>query len=117
VLVILFSAVQPTFHSLYNVGNMLTEGAGPILIAMGLVFVLLLGEIDLSAGYAAGVCAFVMVRLMVGYNYNWFITMGAAVLTGVVHRFPHRLVAGEDTHSVVCRDAGFLPGFPGCRRC
>ena len=87
VLVILFSAVQPTFHSLYNVGNMLTEGAGPILIAMGLVFVLLLGEIDLSAGYAAGVCAFVMVRLMVGYNYNWFITMGAAVLTGVVIGF------------------------------
>ncbi len=36
---------------------------------MGLVFVLLLGEIDLSAGFAGGVCAAVMVRLMVGYDH------------------------------------------------
>jgi D-xylose transport system permease protein len=84
VLVILFSAVQPTFRGLYNFGNMLTEGSGPILLAMGLVFVLLLGEIDLSAGFAGGVCAAVMVRLMVGYNQPWPITIGAALLTGVV---------------------------------
>jgi len=84
VLVILFSAVQPTFRGLYNFGNMLTEGSGPILLAMGLVFVLLLGEIDLSAGFAGGVCAAVMVRLMVGYNLAWPITIGAALLTGLV---------------------------------
>ncbi len=54
VLVILFSIVQDTFASNYNFGNMLTEGPAPALLAMGLVFVLLLGEIDLSAGYAAG---------------------------------------------------------------
>jgi D-xylose transport system permease protein len=84
VLVILFSAVQPTFRGLYNFGNMLTEGSGPILLAMGLVFVLLLGEIDLSAGFAGGVCAAVMVRLMVGYDLPWPITIGAALLTGVV---------------------------------
>ena len=47
---------------------MFTEGTGTIFIAMGLVFVLLLGEIDLAAGYTAGVCAAVMVRLMVGYE-------------------------------------------------
>src|SRR6201999_215609 len=40
VLVILFSLVQSTFFSLYNLGNMLTEGSGPILLAMGLVFAL-----------------------------------------------------------------------------
>jgi D-xylose transport system permease protein len=84
VLVILFSAVQPTFRGLYNFGNMLTEGSGPILLAMGLVFVLLLGEIDLSAGFAGGVCAAVMVRLMVGYNLPWPITIGAALITGMV---------------------------------
>ena len=70
-LVILFSAIQPTFRGLYNFGNMLTEGSGPVLLAMGLIFVLLLGEIDLSAGFAGGVCAAVMVRLMVGYDMPW----------------------------------------------
>jgi D-xylose transport system permease protein len=83
VLVILFSAIQPTFRGLYNFGNMLTEGSGPILLAMGLVFVLLLGEIDLSAGFAAGVCAAVMVRLMVGYDLPWPVTIGAALVTGM----------------------------------
>ncbi len=87
ILVILFTLVQNTFASLYNFGNLLTEGAGPILLAMGLVFVLLLGEIDLSAGYAAGVCAAVMVRLTSGYGYAWPISIGAAILTGVVIGF------------------------------
>jgi D-xylose transport system permease protein len=84
VLVILFSLLQPSFHKLYNVSVLLTEGSGPIVIAMGLVFVLLLGEIDLSAGYAAGVCAAVMVRLMVGYSAPWPVSIGAALVTGVV---------------------------------
>jgi D-xylose transport system permease protein len=84
VLVILFSALQPTFRGLYNFGNLLTEGSGPILLAMGLVFVLLLGEIDLSAGFSGGVCAAVMVRLMVGYDQPWPITIGAALVTGLV---------------------------------
>jgi D-xylose transport system permease protein len=84
VLVLLFSAIQPTFRGLYNLGNMLTEGSGPVLLAMGLVFVLLLGEIDLSAGFAGGVCAAVMVRLMVGYDLPWPVTIGAALVTGMV---------------------------------
>jgi D-xylose transport system permease protein len=83
-LYVLFSILQPTFGGLYNLGNMLTEGAGPIFIAMGLVFVLLLGEIDLSAGFAAGVCACVMVRLMVGYHAPWPVSIGAAIITGVI---------------------------------
>ena len=86
-LVILFSIVQDTFASNYNFGNLLTEGSGPALLAMGLVFVLLLGEIDLSAGYAAGVCAAIMARLMSGYNSPWPITIGAAIVTGVIIGF------------------------------
>jgi D-xylose transport system permease protein len=84
VLVILFGLLQPSFASLYNTAVLLTEGSGPIVIAMGLVFVLLLGEIDLSAGYAAGVCAAVMVRVMVGYNAPWPVSIGLALLTGIV---------------------------------
>jgi D-xylose transport system permease protein len=84
VLVVLFGSIQHTFRGLYNFGNMLTEGSGPILLAMGLVFVLLLGEIDLSAGFAAGVCATIMVRLMEGYNAPWPVGIGAALLAGVI---------------------------------
>jgi D-xylose transport system permease protein len=60
ILVIVFSQLSSFFLSIGNLAN-LTGQAGPtIFIAMGLTFVLLLGEIDLSAGTAGGVCATVM---------------------------------------------------------
>ena len=84
VLVLVFLAVQPVFRGLYNFGNMFTEGSATIFIAMGLVFVLLLGEIDLAAGFTAGVAASVMARLMEGYDEGWWVTIPAAIVTGVV---------------------------------
>jgi D-xylose transport system permease protein len=86
-LTVIFSLAQPSFHSLFNLGNMFTEGSATIFIAMGLVFVLLLGEIDLAAGYTAGVAAAVMGRLMIGYDLGWEITIPAALVTGLIIGF------------------------------
>jgi D-xylose transport system permease protein len=87
VLAVIFSIAQPSFHSLFNFGNMFTEGTATIFIAMGLVLVLLLGEIDLAAGYTAGVSAAVMVRLMVGYGWSWWASIPSALVTGLVIGF------------------------------
>jgi D-xylose transport system permease protein len=57
VLVIVFASLSSTFYTLNNMANLLSQGAGTTVIAIGLVFVLLLGEIDLSAGTASGVTA------------------------------------------------------------
>ena len=57
VLLLLFTALSSDFFTLTNIANLLQQGAGQTIIAMGIVFVLLLGEIDLSAGTASGVCA------------------------------------------------------------
>ena len=57
VLALLFSQVSDQFLSAFNLGNIPGQGAYIAVIAMGLVFVLLLGEIDLSAGTAGGACA------------------------------------------------------------
>jgi D-xylose transport system permease protein len=83
VLAVIFSLAHPQFHTVFNFGNMFTEGTATIFIAMGLVFVLLLGEIDLAAGYTAGVASAVMIRLMVGYGWNWYLTIPAALVTGL----------------------------------
>ena len=54
-LVVLFAILRPDqFPTKLNWANLLNQSAAVIFIAMGLVFVLLLGEIDLSAGYTAG---------------------------------------------------------------
>jgi D-xylose transport system permease protein len=64
-LVIMFAAMSDVFMSLNNVANLLAQGAGRTIIAMGIVFVLLVGEIDLSAGTASGVCAALMAMHLV----------------------------------------------------
>ena len=63
VLCAVFSIVRPVFLSAGNFANLFTQGAAVTVIAMGLVFVLLLGEIDLSAGFASGVCAAILANV------------------------------------------------------
>jgi D-xylose transport system permease protein len=60
VLVIIFSNVSSVFLSRGNFASLLTQAAQVSVLAMGMVFVLLMGEIDLSAGTAGGVCAATM---------------------------------------------------------
>jgi D-xylose transport system permease protein len=60
VLVVVFALLSDSFLGLGNIANLLAQGAGQTIIAMGIVFVLLIGEIDLSAGTASGVAASVM---------------------------------------------------------
>lgn len=66
-LFILFTLLDSggTFPSLLNIANLLQQGAGRTIIAMGLVFVLLTGEIDLAAGTASGLAASLMALYLV----------------------------------------------------
>lgn len=57
VLGVIFSQVSNQFLSKGNIGALPGQGAYIAIIALGLVFVLLLGEIDLSAGTTGGICA------------------------------------------------------------
>jgi D-xylose transport system permease protein len=68
VLCLIFGIAKPVFFTERNFANLFTQGAPVTIIAMGLVFVLLLGEIDLSAGFASGVCATIMSVLLVEHG-------------------------------------------------
>lgn len=57
ILAIIFNGANNLFLSKGNFANFLTQAAPVAILAMGTVFVLLLGEIDLSLGTATGVCA------------------------------------------------------------
>ncbi len=88
VLVLVFATQSENFLTLNNTANLIAQGAGKMIIAMGLVYVLLLGEIDLSAGTASGVCASVMAMHYVeagnllggmGTTVFWVFEVGMAV--------------------------------------
>ncbi len=84
-LVIVFSILKPQqFTNAFNFANLINQGAAVTVLAMGLVFVLLLGEIDLSAGYTAGTAASVMGIVMTRHDYNWIVSIVACLFTGVV---------------------------------
>ena len=84
-LVILFGALEgSTFLSIFNFANLINQSAAIIVLAMGLVFVLLLGEIDLSAGFAAGTAAAILAVALNSWGLAWPLALLAALLTGVV---------------------------------
>ncbi|MFY1673242.1 sugar ABC transporter permease [Plantactinospora sp. WMMB334] len=87
VLCVVFAALRPNFMTEGNFANLFTQGAAVTLIAMGLIFVLLLGEIDLSAGFASGVCAAVLAQLVTLHGYPWYVAAAAAIATGMVIGF------------------------------
>ena len=84
-LITVFSILRPhTFTNSFNFANLINQGAAVIVIAMGLVFVLLLGEIDLSAGYAAGTCGGVTGIVMTRHDWPWWLSILTGLFTGVV---------------------------------
>ncbi|MEV4557437.1 sugar ABC transporter permease [Kitasatospora sp. NPDC049285] len=88
---IIFQWKTGSFLNADNLTNITKWIAGPGLIATGIVFVLLLGEIDLSLGSIAGVTAAISSVLAVRQGVNEWIAVLigilAAVAMGAVHGF------------------------------
>ena len=112
VLVILFSILSTSFLTPLNLANLLTQSATLMTLAMALVFVILLGEIDLSAGVTSGVTAAVFVVLVFN-GTNWLIALGIAFLVGLaIGTFIGFFVARVGIPSFVVTLGLFL-GFQG----
>ncbi|MGN6125704.1 MAG: sugar ABC transporter permease [Humibacter sp.] len=83
VLAILFAFLSPYFLTERNFANLLTQAATLVMLGMALVFVILLGEIDLSAGVTGGVamCAFIV--LVDVAKWNTWLALGVGFLIGL----------------------------------
>ena len=105
----IFGAMSNVFLTPGNFANLLTQAAAVTVIAMGLVFVLLLGEIDLSAGYAAGVSGAVLVILITNHQVAWYIAFPISIAVGGLLGFIlGSLVARVGIPSFVVTLAAFL---------
>lgn len=80
VIILIFQTQNSHFLSASNLVNLINQAALFIVFGMAEIFILLLGEIDLSIGFNAGVGAAITAELAAPpHNQNWFI----AVLAGV----------------------------------
>jgi len=84
VLFIVFGIANDRFLSNLNMANLATQAGSIIILAMALVPVLLLGDIDLSAGVAGSTGAAVMGLMIVKHDQPWGLAVVAALVTGAV---------------------------------
>jgi D-xylose transport system permease protein len=78
----IFQAQEDRFLSATNLTNLVLQITGVGLISVGVVLVLLLGEIDLSVGAVSGLCAAVMAVLSVKHGWSPVLAIAAGVLAG-----------------------------------
>jgi D-xylose transport system permease protein len=88
---IVFQTQNSAFLTAGNFVNLIVQSAAYAIIAMGIVFVLLLGEIDLSVGYVSGVAG-VLVAILLTPDGNqlptWLavaLALGAGAAIGTLH--------------------------------
>jgi D-xylose transport system permease protein len=80
---IIFQAENSRFLSAVNLTNLMLQITATGLISVGVVFVLLLGEIDLSVGAVSGVTSALMAVLSVRHGWDPYLAIAAAIALGL----------------------------------
>ncbi|MFI9253454.1 sugar ABC transporter permease [Streptomyces sp. NPDC053069] len=81
---IIFQSLNSNFLTAGNLSDISVAMVGTGMIAVGIVFVLLLGEIDLSVGSLSGVAGATFAVLNVTHGMNEILALVLSVLTGTV---------------------------------
>jgi D-xylose transport system permease protein len=111
---VLFQSLNSNFLTAGNLVNLLVQAAVFSLLAMAEVFVLLLGEIDLSVGSVSGVAGAAFAVLNVTHGMNEYLAFVLAILTGTVAGALHGFVfarIGVPAFAVTLAGLLFWNGF------
>jgi len=84
VIAVVFTSLNPIFMRPQNLTNLLFDAAAVGLISLGVVFCLMLGEIDLSIGSMSGVASAILGVLWVNSGIPWPLAILAALAAGAV---------------------------------
>jgi D-xylose transport system permease protein len=79
---IIFQVQEDRFLTAVNLTNLTLQITAVGLISVGVVLVLLLGEIDLSVGAVSGLCASIMAVLNVKHGWSPYTAIAAGVVAG-----------------------------------
>jgi D-xylose transport system permease protein len=79
---VIFQTANPRFLSAFNLTNLVLQIATIVTISVGVVLVLLLGEIDLSVGAVSGLCAAVTAVLSARHGVPAPLAIGAGLAAG-----------------------------------
>ena len=105
---VLFGIQNPRFLSPVNLSNLTLQVAVTATIALGLVFVLLLGEIDLSVAALSGVCAALTANCAVEWGWHPVPAILAGLALGVAWALAQALIVLYGAPSFIVTLAGSL---------
>jgi D-xylose transport system permease protein len=106
---IIFQSQNDRFLTAVNLTNLMLQITAIGLISVGVVYVLLLGEIDLSVGAVSGLTASVMAVLNFKHGWNPYLSIVAGVLCGMaIGAVQGALFTGFGIPSFVVTLAGLL---------
>ncbi|NUR89144.1 MAG: sugar ABC transporter permease [Nonomuraea sp.] len=88
-IVIVFTVLNDRFLAPVNLTTLALQLAATGTISLGIIMVLLLGEIDLSAGSVSGLCATIMTILTVKQSWDPLLAILAALVAGAAIGFLH----------------------------
>jgi D-xylose transport system permease protein len=80
---VIFQSQNDRFLSAENLTNLMLQITAIGLISVGVVYVLLLGEIDLSVGAVSGLAAAVVVVLNVKHGWNPYLAIATGAVVGM----------------------------------
>ena len=104
-----FQTQESTFLSARNLSNLVLQIAATGSVAVGIVLVLLLGEIDLSVGSVSGLCSAMLGVLIVNGGWPWWLAILAVLATGAaIGAFQGAWFALVGVPAFVVTLAGFL---------
>lgn len=110
-IVLIFGLQEPVFFNERNFVNLLLQMAGVTTMAIGVVFVLLIGEIDLSIGFVSGVIGVTMTLLLRPEDpgFFWVLAIGIAlVFASLIGLLQGLIITKANVPSFVVTLAGFL---------
>jgi D-xylose transport system permease protein len=111
----IFYIQEPRFLSSINLTNLVLQMTAVGLVSIGVVLVLLLGEIDLSVGAVSGLCAAVMAVLIEKEGWSPYLGIAAGVVAGtVIGLFQGSVFTRFAVPSFVVTLAGLL-AWPGAQ--
>ena len=110
-IVLFFSFKADNFFSPGNFSNIITQMAGVTLLAYGVVFVLLIGEIDLSISYISGIAGVVVAQMTLpetGHQLPGLVAIALAVaVCAAIGAFQGSFVAFIGVPAFVVTLAGY----------
>jgi D-xylose transport system permease protein len=113
ILSIVFAVASPFFVTKLNFANLLEQSAELVMLSSALVFVILIGEIDLAAGVTGGVAMGVFIDLYLNFHFPWILALVVGFIVGLAIGWMIGFLVGKIGVPSFVVSLAFFLGFQG----